>query len=142
MRHNIQIDKTSGIRIGINSSIIKKFAGKIADNEIYCNYKINIIFVDNKYIVELNKKFFKKNDTTDVISFKLSEEDDEVLEGEIYISVEKVREQSKEYNVGYREELLRIVAHGILHISDYKDDTEKNRKKMFEKQENYIKTII
>ena len=142
MRNNIKIDKTSGTRIGVNSGIIKKFAGKIADNEIYCNYKINIIFVDNKYIVELNKKFFNKNNPTDVISFKLSEEDEEVLEGEIYISSERVKEQAEEYNVRYREELLRIVAHGILHIADYNDDTVENRKNMFDKQENYLKTLI
>ena len=142
MKNNIKIDKTSGIRIGVNSGIIKKFAGKIANNEIYCNYKINIIFVDNKYIVELNKKFFNKNNPTDVISFKLSEEDQEILEGEIYISTERVKDQAKEYNVGYREELLRIVAHGILHIADYNDDTVENRKNMFDKQENYLKTLI
>ena len=142
MKNSIQINKLKDLNTGITNKVIKNFAGIIADKEIYCKYKINIIFVDNKYISELNSKFFKKENPTDVISFNLTEKEEQILEGEIYISVDAAKEQAIEYNVTYDEELHRLVAHGILHLAGYRDETEKERTSMFNKQEEYIKQFI
>ena len=72
----ITVFRDNNIRTGVSDSRIKDFAGKIAKKEIHSKFSINIIFVDNKYMLELNKKYFEKDYSTDVISFNLSEEDD------------------------------------------------------------------
>jgi len=142
MKKSIKINKIENIEIGLEQKLIKNFAEQIANKEINRNYKINLIFVDNSFITRLNREFFNRDEPTDVISFDLSGKNSKSLEGEVYIGTERVNEQASEYNVKFSEELLRITAHGILHLAGYRDDTEKNRKIMFKKQENYLKNLI
>ena len=77
-----------------------------------------------------------------MISFNLTEEERNFLEGEIYISIDAVKEQATEYNVTYEEEFYRITAHGILHLAGYKDTSENEKKVMFGKQENYLNVLL
>lgn len=101
------------------------------------NAEIGIVLQDNKNIKKINSKFLNHNYSTDVISFRL---EDEPLEGEIYISVEKALEQSKEYKVSLTNEMLRLVTHGMLHIIGFEDDTSEKREEMH-KLENYYLSL-
>lgn len=100
-------------------------------------YSIGIIFVDTSYIVKLNKEFLKKSYSTDVLSFSLSESDSP-LSGEVYINLDKIVEQAKEYKVTYKAEMQRIVVHGLLHLCGHVDDTEIDRNKMTAKEDDYL----
>ena len=111
----------------------------VLNGEDVSNYNISVIFVDDKYIVDLNKRFFNKDRTTDVISFNLSEKGVEI-EGEIYINIDIINGQAEYYSVSFEEEMKRLVIHGLLHLVGYKDD-RKNKMKEMEKKEDYYLTI-
>lgn len=99
--------------------------------------KYNIIFVDDRNIKKLNKKFRNTDHPTDVLSFKNS-----VKDADIFISVETAKDNAKCYKQDLYAEILRLVIHGILHANDYTDYTKKAKKNMWEKQEGILKCIL
>lgn len=86
---------------------------------------INIIFVNNEYILELNKKYLKHNYYTDVITFEYSE--GKVISGDVFISVDQVLINSQIENVTFYNELFRVIIHGILHLLGYNDQTDEEK---------------
>jgi len=101
------------------------------------NISVNIILTDNKFIQSINKNYRKKNRPTDVISFAYRDELFPSLEGnieelgDIYISLEKASEQSVDYGVSFKDELKRLLIHGILHLLDYDHElSDEEAKKM------------
>jgi len=102
--------------------------------------ELRFIFVDNAYIQRLNRQFLQHDYATDVIAFPL-EADDSFLDGEVYISVERAREQARSLNVDLNEELWRLVLHGLLHLLGYDDLTEEERRKMHTLQEHYLEEL-
>ena len=112
------------------------------------NISINIILTDNKFIRSINKKYRKKNSPTDVISFAYRDDlfpsiDSEIEElGDIYISLEKAAEQSLDYGVSLKDELKRLLIHGILHLIGYdheiSDEEDKRMRDMEDKIFNKI----
>lgn len=96
---------------------------------------VNIIFIDDQDIHAMNKKYLGHDYPTDVLSFPLS---DEIIEGEIYISVDTARLQAEEYKVSLTNELKRLAIHGALHLIGYDDADEESRKKMHELENKYI----
>jgi len=99
--------------------------------------EINLIFFDDEKIRSLNKRFLKEDRATDVLAFKLNE-DDEPLEGEIYVGAERAAEQAKKYKVSFTKEILRLSVHGALHLAGYADNTEKARNEMRKLEDKYI----
>lgn len=97
---------------------------------------INIIIVDDEYLVKMNKKFLKKNYLTDVITFNFNEEDK--ISGDVYISIDRVKENAKKYGCDVDSELQRVIIHGVLHLVGYKDDTSSRKKKMREREDYYL----
>lgn len=93
---------------------------------------VGVIFVDDSYMMELNRKFRKKRDTTDVLAFPLKDACQEKLLGEIYISVDRARWQAKEYGESFEREIRRLVVHGLLHLAGY------THRQMRTKEEEYI----
>lgn len=119
---------------------IKKLIEKILEKEKKQNLNINVIFTDNSKIKQINLEYRNINYPTDVISFpvKINEK---LIGGDIYISINKIKENSKIYKTKFDEEFLRIIIHGVLHILGYDHLKLKERLKMFKKQENYIKNF-
>ena len=116
---------------------IKKAIEKILSDENVFEAELNLIFVDDDKILELNKKYLNHNWVTDVITFPLNEEN-ENLEGEIYISAPTAEKQANEYKVLLKEELLRLAIHGVLHLTGYNDKTETEKKEMRLKEDYYL----
>ena len=98
------------------------------------NYKLLIDFLTKK-------SFFKINELTDVIAFRLNDYSEENVEGEVYISVERVFYNAKKFNEKKTNEISRILIHGILHLLNYKDDTNKGKNLMTEKENYYLAKI-
>ena len=102
-------------------SLFKKEKQKLAG--------LTLIFCDDKYLLQLNRQFLKHDFYTDILSFPLSEPGEPLL-AEIYISVERVRDNAKNLKTRVSDELLRVIFHGVLHFCGYKDKTPREILKM------------
>lgn len=99
--------------------------------------EVSYIFCSDAYLLELNQKFLHHNTLTDIITFDYSE-DTRLLKGEIYISIDRVTENSIKYKNKMDEELLRVIIHGVLHLCGYKDKTQSEITLMRKKEDTYI----
>ena len=126
-------------RLKINK--IKKCINRILKILDISSKKISFVFCDNEFIKKINRKYFKKNSTTDVISFPLNDIYQKDYLGEVIISVEKAFLEAKNYNHTFEEELLYYIIHGILHILGYRDYKVKERKIMVKKQNEIFDKI-
>ena len=106
---------------------------KEEDKELGC---VNFIYCSDEYLLGLNKSYLKHNSLTDVITFNFSE-NKKTIEGDVYISIERVQENSKAFSETFKSELLRTMVHGVLHLIGY-DDKKKNDKKLMVEKENYF----
>ncbi|BDT61622.1 MAG: hypothetical protein RDO_1500 [Flavobacteriales endosymbiont of Rhyzopertha dominica] len=103
-------------------------------------YIINIIFCNNKYILKLNKKYLNNNKYTDTITFNyFNNKKIKYLYGDIFISLSQIYNNSKKYNTFFYYELKIVIIHSLLHLIGYKDINNIFKKKMFKKQNFYIK---
>ena len=107
-------------------------------NEQCTTGDINLIFTNNSEILKLNRDYLNHDYYTDVITFYYNEA--ESLNGDIFISLDKVFENSKDYQTDFNHELLRVIFHGFLHLIGYTDQTDEELKIMREKEEYYLKT--
>ena len=98
--------------------------------------EINIIFVTDGELLKLNKEFLNRDYLTDVISFDYSS--DQETSGDIYISLERVRDNSLIYKTSEEKELLRVMVHGVLHLAGYKDATPDEKEIMKSKEDYYL----
>jgi len=117
------------------TDIIKKVI-RIIENEEEVKFKeINFIFCSDEYLKKLNVKFLNRNYYTDIITFPYKEKN---ISGDIYISVERVIENAKFFNVKFLDELNRVIVHGILHLCGYKDYTTEEKNEMTIKEDYYL----
>lgn len=122
------------------SGELKKFLGKVITGENKIPGDLIFILTDDESMLEINRKFLNHNYYTDVISFNLSDEG--IVEGEIYLGFETIRRNAELYETGVREELVRVIIHGTLHLCGYLDGNEIEKKKMFARQEQLVKEYI
>jgi len=101
-------------------------------------YNINIIFTSEIIVSALKKKFFSKNQWTDVIAFPMHDKNDDIIEGEIYISMPTAKENAREYNQPYEKEVARLIIHGSLHLLGYDDRTKKQKIDMSNLEELFL----
>lgn len=99
--------------------------------------EINYIFCDDSYLLKINQDYLNHDTYTDIISFDYSKGN--ILSGDIFISVERVRDNAQDFGVLFDEELRRVMAHGVLHYCGYKDKTEADQKLMRQKENEKIK---
>ena len=102
---------------------------------------LNIVFTDNATIHELNKKFLDRDRPTDVLSFNVHTEylhSELQILGDVYISVEKAKEQADSFGVTFQDEVERLVVHGILHLIGYEHEDTKQQRKMEGLTEQYL----
>ena len=117
---------------------VQAFAAHVLKSSGIFQCDVNIVFINDKKITELNEKYKKRNGPTDVLSFDLTDNSSDNLEGEVYISLERAREQSLECNVTYEEEIIRLVTHGLLHLSGRTHNNEEEYQSMMEETETYV----
>tara|TARA_B100000809_G_C15119376_1_gene523701 strand:+ start:2034 stop:2444 length:411 start_codon:yes stop_codon:yes gene_type:complete len=101
--------------------------------------EINYIFCDDGYLHKLNVEFLEHDTLTDIISFDYSVGKE--LHGDIYISIERVADNAKDFKVEVLEELKRVMIHGVLHYCGFKDKTDKDAKLMREKENHYLSNL-
>jgi len=99
--------------------------------------EINYIFCDDEYMLKLNVEFLDHDTYTDIITFNNNV--GTILEGDIFISTERVKDNAETFGVIFEEELRRVMSHGILHLCGYNDKTEKDSLLMRDKEEEKMK---
>ncbi|WP_205508032.1 rRNA maturation RNase YbeY [Longitalea arenae] len=99
--------------------------------------QLRYIFCSDEYLLEINKQHLQHNYFTDIITFDLSEKPNAVI-GEIYISVDRVKDNAQTYKVPVKQELLRVIFHGALHLCGYKDKTKKEEELMRKAEDKYL----
>ena len=102
---------------------------------------LDYIFCSDEYLLEINQNFLNHDDLTDIITFDLSD-NKEKLKGEIYISVERVADNSLLFNSTFRDELARVVFHGALHLCGYKDKSKKEQVEIRDKEDYYLVKFV
>ncbi|PQB03028.1 rRNA maturation RNase YbeY [Polaribacter filamentus] len=107
---------------------LEKWIENVASENGFEVGEINYIFCDDEYLLKLNVEFLKHDTLTDVISFDNTL--GKLINGDIFISVERVVENAKEYNDSFEDELHRVMVHGVLHYMGFKDKTDDEIKQM------------
>ena len=102
---------------------------------------INYVFCTDQFLLEMNQRFLKHDYYTDIISFSLSETARQI-EGEIYISIDRIRENAQKLHLTLHKELHRVIFHGALHLCGYKDKSEKEKKAMTAAENKYLKSYF
>ncbi|MEO6963886.1 MAG: rRNA maturation RNase YbeY [Puia sp.] len=104
--------------------------------------ELKYIFCDDKYLLDLNRTFLKHNFYTDILSFPSLQDENKKVSGEIYISVDRVRENAVDLGTSFKQEIHRVIFHGALHLCHYKDKTKKEQDQMRSKEDEYLKRYL
>ncbi len=99
---------------------------------------LNYIFCSDVQLKKINRQYLNHNYFTDIITFPASAANEKNISGDIFISIERIKENAKTFNVGFADELKRVMAHGLLHLCGYRDKTEKEISIMRKKESQCI----
>ncbi len=124
-----------------NRILLKSFIEKQLRMEGIAIEALQYVFCSDDYLLNINKQFLNHDYYTDIISFDLSEEKG-VLIGDIYISVDRVKENAKTHGNKYLHELLRVIFHGALHFCGYKDKKPADAKLMRSMEDKWLKAYL
>ena len=119
-------------------SALKLFITKQLRNEGLVINDLQYVFCSDKYLLDINRQFLDHDFYTDIISFDLSEEKGQLI-AEVYISVERVKDNAKNLRTTIKEELLRVIFHGALHFCGYKDKKPKDAELMRSMENKWLK---
>ncbi|MDD7885969.1 rRNA maturation RNase YbeY [Flavivirga sp. 57AJ16] len=123
-----------------NEDAISNWVISTISEEGYKLEEINYVFCDDEYLHKLNVEFLDHDTLTDIISFDYSM--GKLIQGDIFISIERVKDNAKDFSVSFEEELNRVIIHGILHYCGYKDKTDSDAKVMRDKENHYLKQLV
>lgn len=119
-----------------NELVYEQWIDAVIESEGKEPGEINYIFCDDEYLHNINMQYLNHDTLTDIISFDYCIGD--LISGDIFVSIERVQDNAKEYEVSFNEELLRVLAHGVLHYCGYKDKTENEALLMRTKEQEKI----
>lgn len=119
-----------------NELVYEQWIDAVIESEGKEPGEINYIFCDDEYLHNINMQYLNHDTLTDIISFDYCIGD--LISGDIFISIERVQDNAKDYEVSFNEELLRVLAHGVLHYCGYKDKTENEALLMRTKEQEKI----
>lgn len=102
--------------------------------------ELNYIFCSDEYLYEMNVQYLQHDTYTDVITFPYEQEDEPTrIDGDIFISTDRVADNAREFDLTFHEELLRVVVHGLLHLLGYEDGTKEEKNQMRNKEDFYLR---
>lgn len=116
-------------------NLIEDWVFRVIEKEQYEVKVINFVFCSDEYLLDINRRFLNHDYLTDVISFPFNENP---IEGDIVISIDRVKENAKKFDVSFDNELHRVMIHGVLHFCGYKDKTKAEQKEMRQKEDNAL----
>lgn len=120
-----------------NEEVYASWLTSVIESENKKEGEINYIFCDDEYLHKINVEYLNHDTLTDIISFDYSMGNE--LHGDIFVSIERVEDNAKDFNVSFEEELKRVLVHGVLHYCGYKDKSEDEEALMRSKEEEKMK---
>ena len=123
------------------SLYVEKIVKEVFNFKNILNYDISLVFVSDEHLSDLKKKYFKMNQYTDVIAFRLNEYGTPFVEGEVYISLPRAKENAKIFDEPYSKEVSRLIIHGCLHLIGLKDKTHIEKENMTNNEDAILKLI-
>ena len=121
-----------------NQIVIQSFCDKVFNFNKINNVKVSFVFCSDNFLLDLKKKYFNKNQYSDVITFQMSEDSDKILDGEIYISLDRALDNSKVFVEPYEKEIIRLVIHGCLHLIGFNDQSVEEKQKMTKMEDKFL----
>ena len=115
----------------------KAWLKKVAEKEGFIINDLNYIFCSDKYLHKMNLEYLDHDTYTDIITFDNSENDN-VIEGDIFISIERITDNSKTLNIQFEDETKRVIIHGLLHLCGYDDHSDEDKAEMRRLESEYI----
>jgi probable rRNA maturation factor len=122
----------------LDSEALSRYGESVLSGCGTADADVNIVLVDDDMMTDLNERYKKQTGTTDVLSFRLSDEDAPLLEGEVYVSLARAQAQATDYGVSFTEEVFRLVTHGILHLAGRIHDTDEALDAMTQETDRYL----
>lgn len=119
-----------------DGKVIRKVIGRIISDAGARSGKTDVILTNDQKVYEINNEFLGHDYLTDIITFNYNK--GKLVNGEIYISVDRVKDNAEQYSVPFRSEIRRVIFHGFLHLCGYDDSTPEQKKKMSEMEEMYL----
>jgi rRNA maturation RNase YbeY len=116
-----------------NEAQYEDWISRIIESEGFDEGEINYIFCDDEYLHKINVEYLDHDTLTDIISFDYTVGN--LIQGDIFVSVERVQDNANDFNVSFEEELKRVLSHGVLHYCGYKDKSPKDEALMRSKEE-------
>jgi probable rRNA maturation factor len=141
MSKNISFNKADKNASLGNRMALKAFIEKSLKKEGLTIDALQYIFCSDKFLLNINKSYLQHDYYTDIISFDLSETKG-ILIGEVYISIDRVKDNAKTHKTHLNEELLRVIFHGALHFCGYKDKKPADVKKMRAQENKWLKSYL
>ena len=141
MSMSISFNKADKNATLANRTALKAFIEKAIKKEGLHIETLQYIFCSDKYILGINKSYLQHDYYTDIISFDLSETKGKLI-GEVYISIDRVKDNTKTHKTSLKEELLRVIFHGALHFCGYKDKKPADIKKMRAQEDKWLKSYL
>ncbi len=130
------------VRFGFtNRTGLKQFIDKLFRFEKCSLVNLNIIFCTDEALLQINRNFLQHDYYTDIITFPINEAKGSI-EAELYISIDRVRDNAKAGTVSFKEELHRVIFHGCLHLTGYNDKSSQQIKKMREREDHYLRLYL
>jgi rRNA maturation RNase YbeY len=120
-----------------NKTAVKQWVKSTIEAEGYKLKELNYIFCSDEYLLKINQQYLDHDTYTDIVTFDNSEKDG-IIEGDIFISIDRIRENAVKFSSGEINELHRVIIHGALHLLGYLDKTAEKKKIMTAKEDHYL----
>jgi rRNA maturation RNase YbeY len=118
---------------------LKAFVASLFEREGRQLDELTYVFCSDDYLLDINRRFLDHDFFTDIITFDLSPVPGSAISGEVYISVDRVKDNARTLQLSFEEELVRVVCHGALHLCGYADKTKREIREMRDKEESYLR---
>ncbi len=136
---NIEIYFEDVNSINIYEKTLLLHLNSLIKNELKKTGEISVIFCSDEYLLRMNKEYLDHDYYTDIITFDYVE--DIVISGDLFISLDRIRENATKFETTLLREVYRVVFHGVLHLVGYKDKTDEEQKTMREKENYYLNEV-
>ena len=126
----------------VRKQTVAGYVSRVLRDEHLRNAEIGVVAIDTRFCRRINKQYLSHDYSTDVISFPLGMGGGKSLEGEIYVNLDKAREQARDYGVTIAQEIARLVVHGTLHLAGYDDRRLTEARRMRDRENRYVALLF